>query len=840
MRDADVDFANEYEHYELLERDDHSVPTATGHRRTIYSVGPGLLWIPFFVAADGVAATLLAAGMEADTSGYGPLHLNAVAPGSFGYGIAALFLIHAFLRRHYGDRLAGGATLLLWWASFFPWYLAQQALTSHPASVLLVAAFFLLRQRDALASHEGSLMLGLLLGLAMCVRWQSGVYLLLPAVDLLIAWRGRDLPGMVKKALLIGAGVFIGALPQLLAWKEIYGDYLLLEPPQGADFLRFDRPFLLNTLFSSRHGLLSWTPVFWFCLIGLAFATRRHPRRFGILWAPLIIMTYVNAATGDWWAGGSFSNRRFDSLFPIFAIGLAAFLQAANAFIKRHPSSILAAFVLGGAAWNLPLTRAFQLGEATPKAPLTVAARTLASSRALAHDVGSPLTWPASWIFAARYDASPAAYDLSAGKYLFYRQTNLGGVVDIGGEGDADAAMILDGFSASRQPGGTTYRGILSTARLIVSLDLPEPLSVSIEARSAEERATKVEVLLNGVGVGGVSFQPDLAIAPTVVAIAQASWWSFGIDNVLAATLGGGGLLYGAPLLWAGYLGLFGLWRKEPGLAHLALAAVAPGTLALLITTGAGDVPARTATWLPFLLPGIAHCFRNARAMAERHPGRLLVWAGDALVLWNALFMEQYRRRLLPSDDTVSFAQVTSNSAALFSRFAGTPSAWPANWIFAWRYDVSPDMWDAVAGRDIFPTPDATTSFIEIGDDPSPFGTEAPLLLEGFGMRRTCEQGWCREFDGSARILLPLQNTGIGDLEIRVRARGEGALSVVLNGVFTSVSQTAETLSDVSLSVPAKLVRPGINVLSLQTAGSRRVAVDRLILVRDLGVVSAR
>jgi len=226
--------------------------------------------------------------------------------------------------------------------------------------------------------------------------------------------------------------------------------------------------------------------------------------------------------------------------------------------------------------------------------------------------------------------------------------------------------------------------------------------------------------------------------------------------------------------------------------------------------------------------------------MAERHPGRLLVWAGGALVLWNALFMEQYRRRLLPSDDTVSFAQVTSNSAALFSRFAGTPSAWPANWIFAWRYDVSPDMWDAVAGRDIFPTPDATTSFIEIGDDPSPFGTEAPLLLEGFGMRRTCEQGWCREFDGSARILLPLQNTGIGDLEIRVRARGEGALSVVLNGVFTSVSQTAETLSDVSLSVPAKLVRPGINVLSLQTAGSRRVAVDRLILVRDLGVVSAR
>ena len=55
MRDADVDFANEYEHYALLTRGDFSVPTDTGHRRSIYSVGPGLLWTPFFAAADGLA-----------------------------------------------------------------------------------------------------------------------------------------------------------------------------------------------------------------------------------------------------------------------------------------------------------------------------------------------------------------------------------------------------------------------------------------------------------------------------------------------------------------------------------------------------------------------------------------------------------------------------------------------------------------------------------------------------------------------------------------------------------------------------------------------------------------
>jgi hypothetical protein len=202
--------------------------------------------------------------------------------------------------------------------------------------------------------------------------------------------------------------------------------------------------------------------------------------------------------------------------------------------------------------------------------------------------------------------------------------------------------------------------------------------------------------------------------------------------------------------------------------------------------------------------------------------------------------MEQYRRRLLPSDDTVSFAQVTSNSASLLARFAGTPLAWPANWIFAWRFDAPSDRWDAIADRQLFANAKATATSIELGDDASVFAPDAALLLEGFGDRRTCERGWCRDLDGAGRLLLPLPDVGPGDLVIRLRSRGQGALKMSLNGGATSVSEMSESLSDLVLRVPAKLADPGINVLSLSVVGGGRVTIDRLTLQRDPATGSAR
>lgn len=331
-----------------------------------------------------------------------------------------------------------------------------------------------------------------------------------------------------------------------------------------------------------------------------------------------------------------------------------------------------------------------------------------------------------------------------------------------------------------------------------------------------------------------------LAIAPAVIELLRGPDRVFGLEPLLVALFGASGRFYGAPLLWAGLIGLVSLKSTNPGLARLALAAIVPGTLSLLLGTHAHDPTVRTVTWLPFFLPGLAECFQRIRERAARRPVEVVAAAGALLALWNGLFMEQYRQRLLPSDDTVSFAQVTSNSASLLSRAIGTPTAWPANWIFAARFRTTPDRWDAIAGHHVFGSEASDRAVVEVGDDASVFAPDTALFLEGFGSRHTCERGWCRDVDGNGRLLLPLPWAGRRDLVIRLRVRGQGAITMALERAGVVTAEMTDSLSDVILRIPARAIRPGIKILSLSVAGGGRATIDRLTLERGDGVGSAR
>ena len=71
------------------------------------------------------------------------------------------------------------------------------------------------------------------------------------------------------------------------------------------------------------------------------------------------------------------------------------------------------------------------------------------------------------------------------GKYLFYRQNNLGGVVDIGADLELDAALLAEGWSVRQPCGEATCREIQGRARLFVGLDVPETLDVTVRARGS-------------------------------------------------------------------------------------------------------------------------------------------------------------------------------------------------------------------------------------------------------------------------------------------------------------------------------------------------------------------
>jgi hypothetical protein len=529
LKDGDIDLTNEYAHYELIGREDLRVLTKTGLRRSIFAVGPAVAWMPFFAVGEAVGRLERAAGRDVDLSGYGPVHVNATALGSFLYGFAALLLMHALVRRHFGDALAQASVLLVWAGGFLHWYMVHQPTMSHAPSAAGAALVIWLwdRRRDD-RTWRGFLLLGLATGFAMCLRWQNGVLLALPGLDLLrLAWAQRAAwRAVLAGGAALGAGAVLGASPQMLAWNALYGMWLLPYPPHGTDFVRLDHPFVLETLFSSRHGLLSWTPLFWAGFLGFFWLARRRRALALPLLLPLVLMTYVNMCSGDWWAGGSFSNRRFDPLLAPFALGIAACLEAAGELLQRRPQVLLAAACLPLVVWNAGLWEQARRGLVQRDAPTSWPRLYAATARLVTEGAGSPSTWPASWTFAAATGRPPGQYDPLVGRYLFYRQNNLEGLVELGVAGDD--AMLGEGWGEVEDRGAAAGRRTNGPARLFAPLDVPEDLTIVVSAEAPRDRV-EVRVRVNGREAGRFSAAGTLADHPVTV---PAAWWRRELNEV--------------------------------------------------------------------------------------------------------------------------------------------------------------------------------------------------------------------------------------------------------------------------------------------------------------------
>jgi hypothetical protein len=523
VKDRDFDLADEYTHYGMIERWDLRITTKTGLRRSIFSIGPAIVLTPPYLVGEGVARALgWFTGTMPDLSGYGRIHVNAAALGSLLYGFVALLLVHSLLRRHFSPPTALLAVLLVWGATFFHWYLVNQPLYAHTPSTLFAAYALWLWDRDRGTTRSGVggwwaigwrwFFLGMILGLAMCVRWQNGVLLILPGLELLSHLRQdpRALPRLLACGAFLAGGVLLGAFPQLAAWKALYDMWILPCPPHGCDFVRLDHPWVLETLYSSRHGLLSWTPVFWAGYLGFFPLWRRRTALAVAFAAPLVLMTYVNLCAGDWWGGASFSNRRFDSLLPMLAFGFAASIDWLRGLARRRPSLAVGLVVILVATWNVALSEQVRRGLVEPGTAVSFPRLAGRAAAVVSDAVGFPTTWPASWVFAWRQGLSPGQYDTLVGRYLFYRQNSVGPRLDL--EKPAVTPMLDGAWGPVETVDGVPARCAVGRARLFAPLDLPEALEIRFRAAS-KGAAAEAAVSVNGRAVGRFPAGPAWGLA---------------------------------------------------------------------------------------------------------------------------------------------------------------------------------------------------------------------------------------------------------------------------------------------------------------------------------------
>ncbi len=485
--DGDVSFANDYRMLGLGDKPYLFEPTPTGYAHSAWTIGPAFAWSPFFAAGHVAATRLAASGRAVATDGTSFPYRQSIVIAGLVYALLGWWFILRLCETWFSRRVAAGSVALLAGGSFMLWYTLVEPTMTHAPSMAAVAGFLLYWSRTRQErSLRGWLLLGVIAGAMTLLRWQNALFAIVPAVDALAALaaahRQRDrqaLLATLRGGLVFTAAAAVVCLPQMVAWRSIYGTWLAVSPVGPR--IRLTEPELLLTVFSSRNGLVAMSPILYVALVGLARFAWRH-RADGVpLVLATLVMIWFNASIQDWWGSDGYGPRRFDGVVPIAALGLCAAIDGLRRLLAARPAIAIVAGAGALVAWNLTLMTAAQrgvvrLGEA-------VSYREVGGTQArIWHAwVGHPFSYPANLWFALANGVSPAEYDLLA-PALFLGDSRLPtGRIDIGTD---DALLLGDGWYPAERDGTTTFRWASRSAGLLVPLARTAPLVVEVRARA--------------------------------------------------------------------------------------------------------------------------------------------------------------------------------------------------------------------------------------------------------------------------------------------------------------------------------------------------------------------
>jgi hypothetical protein len=373
--DRDVDFENEYRHFydSGVTRDplfhetflDLSRRNAKGLPENFAPVGSAVLWAPFYFGGH-----LVAIAIGAPPDGFSRPYIAAIAYGSAVYGMLAILLTAAIVRRI----VPGGVlpAIAVWVGTPLLFYMYVAPGFAHACSAFAVSLFLWvwLRVRARWSVH-GTLALGVAGALMAMVREQDVLFVAGPALDF-----GRSVLGRVDSSrrlpdprtwwtALAGVAAFvIGYLPQVLAYQALNGQAGPTEVVSRK--MTWTSPHFLSVLLSPDHGFFFWTPLAILALAGLIrLAAGRveggaHDARWlGVL--ALVMFTlqvYITGSVESWTVAGAFGQRRFVAVTPLLALGLATLLPPA---ITRSARVLLGMLIAVSIWWNLGLMAQFGL-----------------------------------------------------------------------------------------------------------------------------------------------------------------------------------------------------------------------------------------------------------------------------------------------------------------------------------------------------------------------------------------------------------------------------------------------------------------------------------------------
>lgn len=318
-----------------------------------WAVGYSLITIPFLAAGTAIDEFC---GQPAD--GYGRIATVAYLSANSFLVASGLLCLMQFLRKCGASRWAAcSVSLVMWFSTTLSYY--TFAAMSHAATFAATSAFLLVWSRVRHCPKTGPwLALGICGGITSICRWQDGAFLVgVLLVDL------ADHSFSVRKWSAFAGGFSLAWIPQIIQWHTVYGKYLTM--PYGYGFSDFPPRHIIEVLFSTNHGWISWTPVVVIGLFGLVLDVR-------CCWPWLVVVIIEVSVVGSlriyWHGADSFGSRMLTSCVPLIALGVSQAIKRAAGWGKFAVGSAI--FVC--AAYSMLFALQFSLHRIPQEGTLTI------------------------------------------------------------------------------------------------------------------------------------------------------------------------------------------------------------------------------------------------------------------------------------------------------------------------------------------------------------------------------------------------------------------------------------------------------------------------------------
>ena len=318
-----------------------SYQTETGHTRNNAMFGATFFWLPFFVFAHTLSFLF-----NLPINGYTNLYFNITLFGTVVYSYLALLLIYRFVKNYFDISTSLFAVIIYFLSSSFLFYAFKQPASNHGISlfttVLFLNFYYLIKSKIKFFW----ILLGFISGLMSIVRWNNLVFVILPVKRLVLDFFKTKSKKSFIHLFCFSFGFLIAVLPQFIVLKIIYGVWV---KSLVSTTLQIWPKYFFHIFILPPHGIILWTPITIFSLIGLIHLFRQHKNLRELLLVFWITVFFLS--TFEYYHGGSsFGIRYLFGMTPVFILGLASFLERFK-LSRRYYTLFFLPFIV----WNLLL-----------------------------------------------------------------------------------------------------------------------------------------------------------------------------------------------------------------------------------------------------------------------------------------------------------------------------------------------------------------------------------------------------------------------------------------------------------------------------------------------------